>query len=161
MNEHRSMGTKPLMQQIRDGTFEASRKGNIALLANTKRALLEPERPEGLTKVEGALWDAIVGYKKDLGVLHASDSLTILAYIQATVDFLEVRRILYADGFMELNPETGNVSRHPLINALVTYDTRRMKWLMELGLTPLGRMKLRALEVTLDSELDPFEGYDA
>lgn len=152
---------KSLEEHKMDGTWRNTRHGDSKakdLVVENKGVLLTP-KPSHFNAREGEIWDTIIAYKASMGSFQLSDLEAVVGYIDALTDYERIRKLLKDDDFTMVDKE-GEPKKHPLLGALFTADSRRLKWLQELGLTPLARMKLKMMELRPEEEENTFDGFD-
>lgn len=132
-------------------------------------SLADPEMPKGLSKVAQKEWRDVVPILREMKVLTKADGKALAAYCHNFSRWLEAEKEMERHGIMVEEPVFGRpdeqgerdivgykYKRNPC-NSISNDAQKIMKsFLIEFGLTPASRAKLR---VEKPSAPDPFDSY--
>ena len=116
-----------------------------------------PEAPDWLDAEALAEWERIVPALDVLGVLKEADHGMVSAYCETWSRFVTAVRQYRLEGTTIVNPDTGNLRRHPAVGVAETAAAQLRTLGNELGLSPTAE---RLLNVTPrdDDDPNPFAG---
>lgn len=101
-----------------------------------------PACPDFLDKAARAEWEEIVPQLIELGVLARVDRAALAAYCQAWSRWREAERLLAGEGLTYMSP-TGVVKKNPAVGIAADAQKLMRQFLIEFGLTPAARARLR------------------
>ena len=111
-----------------------------------------PEAPDWLDAEALAEWERIVPALDELGVLKEADGGMVSAYCETWSRFVTAVRQYRLEGTTIVNPDTGNLHRHPAVGVAETAAAQSRTLGNELGLSPAAE---RLLNVTPRDDDDP------
>jgi P27 family predicted phage terminase small subunit len=113
-------------------------KGSLVLDSVPEGA---PEKPEGLSAVASAAWDALVGDLTELGIISEVDRAAIEMAARYTGHYAEAAADVKANGLTI--PTKQGAKANPSIRARDDAARILKSYLVELGLTPAARSKVQ------------------
>lgn len=132
--------------------------------AEPKPRLGRPDKPEGLVGEAAAEWDRIIPEIEAMGILTVVDRAALAAYCFNYARWFAAEKEVSDRGILIDEPivdaegnEVGTrTKKNPACTEVASALRLMHKFLVEFGLTPSSRSRLR-LEQKLPEELNPFE----
>jgi P27 family predicted phage terminase small subunit len=118
-----------------------------------------PEMPRGLSRCARREWHNITGQLETLGVLAVTDGKALAMYCDAYADWEQANKQCHKEGMWYSEPVVGATGmvvgfkhkQSPWFNVKVTAMKVMKSFLIEFGLTPSSRSKLRIEKKTPDA----------
>lgn len=155
MEQHRLSGT------TKDARIDLRKQSEVEQVRARRHIPVQwPVMPDGMDEVEQRIWKDICTIRAEMGLLRPGDGYTIRGFIEAQRDYMRVR-----EDFIRLGPVLEDGKSNPAYIRLPGYDTRRMKWMQELGLTITSQKKLMSIistygEQKVEVQVKPSDPFD-
>ena len=120
--------------------------------ATTKRT---PPAPVYLPDDAKAEWRRVAKELHGMGLLTRVDTDALAAYCQVFARWVEAERKLATDGMVTIT-SNGNPIQNPWLSIANRAMTEMRKWLIEFGMTPSSRARVK---VASTEEADPFAEF--
>lgn len=120
-----------------------------------------PSCPAHLTDAAKVAWGKLCVLLDRMGVLTEADSLALERLCDCYADILECRELIGRDGrTYTTQDQNGNtlIKNNPAVNQLRAADSQFKSYLVEFGLTPAARTKVKATSND-DEEADPLAEF--
>lgn len=104
----------------------------------------EPGVPEGLSDAQRVEWVKVTGWLRTMGMLHAADQPTILAYVVITEKLDRMRIKMTAEPETVRNPANGMPMPNPIFGQWLKAVTKMEALSNKLGLNPSARSGIQA-----------------
>jgi len=123
----------------------------------------DPEMPEGLSAAAGAEWRSIVPELRQLGVLTKIDGKALAAYCHAFARWMEAEVEIRRLGIVVMEPIFNGeqflgckYKKNPAVTISETAQKIMKAFLVEFGMTPSSRSRVRIEKPT---EADPMDEF--
>lgn len=91
------------------------------------------------------LWEALVGHLESMGSCSPAFGPTLEAIAARTLEMRTCEEAIEQDGRFQKAP-SGRIYAHPAVGQHVTHRTARERLLLELGLSPASRSRVKPVE---------------
>lgn len=118
-----------------------------------KRSTICEDPPGHLTESAKAIWHEMRDVVHETVGLSALDENALADYCQAVADVRELRSIISREGWF-FETSTGQIKKHPAVDALNQRQIVVSKLARELGLTPYARLSVAPQAAIEDDEAD-------
>ena len=117
--------------------------------------------PERLSEKALSVWEHVEGVMQGIGVLAQTDAAGVELLCEAYADYLDAREELkeFGSNYYTTTTRDGGLMyrTHPAMGVIQDADRRIRAWLVEYGMTPSSRSKIKAH--VEDDEIDPAEEF--
>ena len=155
---------KPLAIHQLNGNPSHLSQADLSGMKNPQPELVNPEMPKGMSKSARREWRRIVPLLREVGVLSKIDGLALAAYCDAHGMVEEAEKLIRKGGMTfvshfedgEGNIVDGDIKANPAV-AIKFQALKVMKsFLIEFGLTPASRSKLKIDKPAADDKMEAF-----
>lgn len=155
---------KPLAIHQLNGNPRHFSKADLTGSDNPTPDLEEPEMPKGLSKAARREWRRIVPLLLEIKVLSKVDGLALAAYCRCAGDVEALSKLIAADGYTyramyenELGVMVpGDMKANPAVSLYNTAMKNMKSFLIEFGLTPASRSKLKIEKAGAGDETETY-----
>jgi P27 family predicted phage terminase small subunit len=151
----------PAGLRLLKGRSEARDSGGRLVAPSPNFVREAPEPPEWLCVEARAEWDRVVPGLERLDLLKPEDRAVLAAYCVTYARFVEAVRIYRAEGTTIVNPDSGNLRRHPAVGIAEAAAAQLRSLGAEFGLTPASERAVSPVAPEHDANnpyADPFAG---
>jgi P27 family predicted phage terminase small subunit len=150
-----SRNPAPTALKLLNGRSEGRDSGGRIVPPVPKFARQAPEPPEWLSGEARAEWDRVVPGLERLDLLKVEDRAVLVAYCETWSRFVAAVSMYRSEGETIVNPDSGNMRRHPAVG-IASEAAAQLKTLAgEFGLTPASERHLSP-SLPDDAGDDPF-----
>jgi len=122
----------------------------IKELSGTKRNYVEPKatrgtppKPKNLNEVASKEWDRICQALDELQLLSTADAATIELYCKAWSHYQAAGDKVEKEGYLVIHPKSKMPIQNPYWKILIQSEEQVRRYLVEFGLTPAARARMR------------------
>lgn len=143
--------SKSNAEKVLSGEFRPTREGKQPEEVETERFTLQPlrspEPPELMPDVGKAAWRSYfrVLEENDIEKITELDLPIIEIYFYAYARRLDAERNLQDDGLIDVDPETGKVTKSPYIDIIARCEATMEKFGQQLGIGAISRQRIDVL----------------
>ena len=120
-----------------------------------ERCAPEPPGEDWFDGEARAEWGRVVPELEALVLLKAPDRAGLVAWCVTWSRFVTAVRTYQRDGMLVINPDSGNLRRHPAVGIAETAAAQLRAYAAEFGLSPAAERRIGAVAPTADG--DPFQ----
>lgn len=105
-----------------------------------------PKYPKGFSAEEKACWDVVCSYLEKMGICSVVDSMAMERLIKVYMEIMVLTKTIESEGFTyQCETKGGGIMlrAHPAVALLADADRRFRQWLVEFGLTPSSRSRIK------------------
>jgi P27 family predicted phage terminase small subunit len=123
-----------------------------------ERCAPDPPGEDWFDEEARAEWERVTGELEPLGLLKAGDRRGLITWCTTWSRFVAATREYQRDGMIVVNPDSGNLRRHPAVGIAETAAAQLRAWASEFGLTPSAERRLGTFAPELDDSSSPYAG---